>query len=59
MLGLEQDMRCAGGGKSEGLTITITKSNQHQAFEKYHLKPYANHFKNISTRKMIVKNLST
>lgn len=39
--------------------MTITKSSQHQALEKYHLKPYANHFKNISNKKMMVKNLST
>jgi len=35
--------------------MTITKSNQHQAFVKYFLNPRASHLINISMKKMTVK----
>lgn len=36
------------------LTITITKSSQHQAFVKYTAKPRANHLINISMKNITV-----
>ena len=36
------------------LTITITKSSQHQAFVKYFTKPSANHLTHISRKKVTV-----
>src|ERR1700733_14863225 len=40
------------------LTITITKSSQHQAFVKYFMNPKANHLISISNKNITVKNLS-
>lgn len=36
------------------LTMTMTKSSQHQAFVKYTLKPRANHLINISMKNITV-----